>query len=182
MFRSMNVFAAPGLGRSLTGYKELLLLQVIGPGKSGLEIRKAAANLGFFVCELKSSHTHTPHNALESSGLLPGESESELGSTSLDSRKKSDIGRDRNGLLGWYSRLAEGTLHVDNEFGNGTKETIADVHFSVGEVRELKLILEDLNGVSYRKSVFVRNQDKREALTPVIVIKPARTRLQLEPA
>ena len=158
---------------------------MVGPGKSGLDIRKAAANLGFFVCKLNGSHSHghVSDTASGASDSTLGENTNAAGSTSRDSDKNSDKSREKNGLLGWYSRLAEGTLHVENESGNGTKETIADVHFNVAELRELKLLLEDLNGISYRKSVFIRNQDKREALTPAVVIKPARGQtLQLKPA
>ena len=158
-------------------------LQVVGPGKSGLEIRKAAANLGFFVCKLNTSHSHSQDTTSETSDLSVGEKKNATRSSGRGLDENSDKSRDKNGLLGWYSRLAEGTLHVENDSGNGTKESIADVHFSVAELRELKLILEDLNGISYRKSVFVRNQDKREALTPAVVIKPARGQsLQLKPA
>lgn len=62
----------------------------------------------------------------------------------------------KKGLVSWFNQLKEGTLHVDersnmqlNLFPKG------HVHFSVTDMVELKWVIEDLNGVSYRRSTFI---------------------------
>ncbi len=63
--------------------------------------------------------------------------------------------RSQKGLVSWFSRLAEGTLHVDEHSKAGVHFSQGDVHFSISDMVELKWVIEDLNGVSYRKSTLV---------------------------
>ncbi len=61
----------------------------------------------------------------------------------------------QKGLVSWFSRLAEGTLHVDEHSKAGVHISQGDVHFSISDMVELKWVIEDLNGISYRKSTLV---------------------------
>lgn len=64
----------------------------------------------------------------------------------------SKTGR-REGLVSWLNKLSEGTLHKD-DYVEVTGEG-SNIHFKVADMTELKWVIEDLNGTSYRRNTFV---------------------------
>lgn len=62
----------------------------------------------------------------------------------------------KKGLVSWFHQLKEGTLHVgDDQRNMRNLFPKGYVHFSVTDMVELKWVIEDLNGVSYRKSTLI---------------------------
>ncbi|XP_002991578.2 uncharacterized protein LOC9631906 [Selaginella moellendorffii] len=106
-----------------------VLLVVGANGSESEELLKVAADKGYFVCRVQSTSNSQ------------GESK--------DSKPES---QKRWGLTSWFNHLAEGTLHIEEQ-RNHEKDI---VHFRVMDMTELKWVIEDLNGVSYRTSTMVR--------------------------
>lgn len=96
--------------------------------------------------------------ALQPAQLGPPEADVEQGSEIVKSSRAAHRTQ-RSGLLAWYTKLAEGTLGEESSIGK-RKET-GDIHFTVSDMIELKWVLEDLNGVSYRRSTFIRGQGSK---------------------
>lgn len=63
----------------------------------------------------------------------------------------------KKGLVSWFTHLKEGTLHVEEDHDVRMRHLFpkGHVHFSVTDMVELKWVIEDLNGVSYRKSTLI---------------------------
>lgn len=63
----------------------------------------------------------------------------------------------KKGIVSWFNQLKEGTLHVEEDPDARMRHLFpkGHVHFSVTDMVELKWVIEDLNGVSYRKSTFI---------------------------
>eukprot|EP00252_Welwitschia_mirabilis_P028083 TRINITY_DN9972_c0_g1_i1.p1 TRINITY_DN9972_c0_g1~~TRINITY_DN9972_c0_g1_i1.p1 ORF type:complete len:211 (-),score=23.99 TRINITY_DN9972_c0_g1_i1:87-719(-) len=61
------------------------------------------------------------------------------------------------GLLDWFKRLSDGKLHehgAEDHFRNVSRDRA--IHFNVRDMTELKWIIEDLNGISYRSTTFIQ--------------------------
>ena len=63
----------------------------------------------------------------------------------------------KKGIVSWFTQLKEGTLHVEESHDSRMRHLFpkGHVHFSVTDMVELKWVIEDLNGVSYRKSTLI---------------------------
>jgi hypothetical protein len=63
----------------------------------------------------------------------------------------------KKGIVSWFTQLKEGTLHVEENQDSRMRHLFlkGHVHFSVTDMVELKWVIEDLNGVSYRKSTLI---------------------------
>lgn len=73
----------------------------------------------------------------------------------LGTNAKSSV--QKKGLVSWFNQLKEGTLHVDEDNDSRMRHLFpkGHIHFSVTDMVELKWVIEDLNGVSYRKSTLI---------------------------
>jgi hypothetical protein len=117
-----------------------------------------AGSLGFFVCKVKGTQfDHEDQPLFDSPQQLSLPTYADTSQVSLDTQRavssvKAEL-RQKRGLRNWYQRLASGTLDEDNRV-----QVVASdgVHFSVADMIELKWIIEDLNGVSYRRSTMIR--------------------------
>lgn len=86
------------------------------------------------------------------------------GGKGLQKKEKTESGS----ILSWYKKLADGTLHLEKQ--KLQHQDVPFVHYTVSDMTELKWVIEDLNGVSYRQSTFVRGQDK-SGHSPAIVMR-----------
>jgi hypothetical protein len=61
----------------------------------------------------------------------------------------------KKGIVSWFTQLKEGTLHVEENQDSRMRHLFpkGHVHFSVTDMVELKWVIEDLNGVSYRSTL-----------------------------
>ncbi|XP_057826954.2 uncharacterized protein LOC131038524 isoform X4 [Cryptomeria japonica] len=115
-------------------------LEVIADDAQDESLRKAIADSQFFVCKVRNLSCPEDVNST-------GKELSHVGYS-----KKSNHNL---GLFKWFKRLSEGTLHEDDvreSDGHNSKY----VHFKVTDMTELKWIIEDMNGVTYRTSTFVQ--------------------------
>ncbi|XP_057826952.2 uncharacterized protein LOC131038524 isoform X2 [Cryptomeria japonica] len=116
------------------------VLLVIADDAQDESLRKAIADSQFFVCKVRNLSCPEDVNST-------GKELSHVGYS-----KKSNHNL---GLFKWFKRLSEGTLHEDDvreSDGHNSKY----VHFKVTDMTELKWIIEDMNGVTYRTSTFVQ--------------------------
>lgn len=119
------------------------VLLVIGGSAQDEALHKAILGSQFFVCKVRSlscpEDRFSAHNdSVSHAGHLKG-------------------GRLHRGLFNWFKRLYEGTLHEDGVIGRGEHNSKdKPVHFKVIDMTQLKWIIEDMNGVSYKNSTFVQ--------------------------
>jgi hypothetical protein len=116
--------------------------QVIGGGQQSEATLRAVGDSGFFVCRVNN-------RSIEEEKA--GNKDSFIRGVDLENKGSQS----QKGLVSWFSRLAEGTLHVDEHSKAGVHISQGDVHFSISDMVELKWVIEDLNGISYRKSTLV---------------------------
>ncbi|CAM6129564.1 unnamed protein product [Calypogeia fissa] len=135
--------------------KEVLL--VVGEGRDSEALMKKAGDLGFFICKVKGAEFDEELQMLPApqNMSIPHCEEKRL--VSLDTQRavrsvKAELQHNR-GLRTWFQKLATGTLDVDNQVQVVASEC---VHFTVADMIELKWVIEDLNGVSYRRSTMIR--------------------------
>eukprot|EP00897_Mesotaenium_endlicherianum_P002922 jgi/Mesen1/2658/ME000167S01807 len=158
--------------------KQVML--VVGVGRQAEEVLSSVANRGFFVCQVSSAYKRSPaapsssastseepaqlesHAATSSelsAGVPQGPSLTSARSQQSTSSRRDEAGTGRGekgGVLEWYRKLSEGTLHVEKGASSSSKGPL--IHFTVGDMTELKWVIEDLNGVSYRRSTFLRSK------------------------
>lgn len=132
-------------------------LQVLGEDHNSQALITKAGDLGFFVCKVKGARFDG-----EAQGLLAPQTtrSSEYGDNSIVSLDtqlavssvKAELKLNR-GLRTWFQRLSAGTLDVEDQV-----QVVASngIHFTVADMIELKWVIEDLNGVSYRRSTMIQ--------------------------
>lgn len=116
------------------------VLLVLADNAQDEPLRKAIADSQFFVCKVRNLSYPEDVNSTENDVSRVGYS------------RKSNHNL---GLFNWFKKLSEGTLHEDDVRECG-EHSSKDVHFKVTDMTELKWIIEDMNGVSYRMSTFVQ--------------------------
>ncbi|XP_024377896.1 uncharacterized protein [Physcomitrium patens] len=117
------------------------VMVVIGSGAPGKAALAATEDSGFFVCQVNNS----PHEDKQEQNITE----------TLGTNAKSSV--QKKGLVSWFNQLKEGTLHVDEDNDSRMRHLFpkGHIHFSVTDMVELKWVIEDLNGVSYRKSTLI---------------------------
>ncbi|CAK9227269.1 unnamed protein product [Sphagnum troendelagicum] len=124
------------------GLSSKQVMVVIGGGQQSEATLRAVGDSGFFVCRVNN-------RSIEEEKA--GNKDSFIRGVDLENKGSQY----QKGLVSWFSRLAEGTLHVDEHSKAGVHISQGDVHFSISDMVELKWVIEDLNGISYRKSTLV---------------------------
>ncbi|KAG0592289.1 hypothetical protein KC19_1G239600 [Ceratodon purpureus] len=120
------------------------VMVVIGGGAQGEAALAATEDSGFFVCRVNNS-SH------ENEVQIQDKSSTETAETTAKTEAS------KKGIVSWFNQLKEGTLHVEENHDSrlGHLFPKGHVHFSVTDMVELKWVIEDLNGVSYRKSTLI---------------------------
>lgn len=117
------------------------IMVVIGDGAEGEAALRATEDSGFFVCRINnSSHENEQQKSVTDTS---------------EANVKTTVSK--KGIVSWFNQLKEGTLHVEEDPDARMRHLFpkGHVHFSVTDMVELKWVIEDLNGVSYRKSTLI---------------------------
>lgn len=119
------------------------VLLVIGGRAQDEALHKAILASQFFVCKVRNP------SCPEDRFCVHNDSVSHAGHL-----KGGELNR---GLFNWFKRLYEGTLHEDGVIGRGEHNSKdKEVYSKVIDMTQLKWIIEDMNGVSYKSSTFVQ--------------------------
>lgn len=119
------------------------VLLVIGDSAHDEALQKAILGSQVFVCKVRNPSC--PEDSFYGHNV------------SVSHARHLKGGELNRGLFNWFKRLYEGTLHENGVVGRAEHNSKDKaVYFKVIDMTQLKWIIEDMNGVSYKSSTFVQ--------------------------
>lgn len=126
----------------------LSLKQIVGDDKEGKKALKCLQDSKFFLCRITKKDSQL---------------QNQISETDENSTKEIN----QPSTLSWYQRLAEGKLGASDKTRSKSNASSIISHFQVSSFSQVKMVIEDLNGVSYRRSTFVQSQEKHSETLPL---------------
>ncbi|CAI7817533.1 unnamed protein product, partial [Closterium sp. NIES-53] len=166
------------------------ILVVLGSGPTSSFLAQALQDSPFFICQMTANSftaNAVPPPLVQAHSILgsPSQGDSVDARDAEKQRKTATVGHSAGngsmespsvssqgtgGWAAWWKQLSEGTLHRDGMRDgdvrvDGDRKQVADwlqasARFKAADMVELKGVVEELNGVSFRSSTFVHAQGK----------------------